>query len=128
MICNAFIDYTPLKNSTIKGLGDPVTAHGQGTIFVNFAINGKTICHQLRDVLHVPDAPNCLLSIPRIDKAQGHVEMKGGECILKDKEGIIIGEGNLSGRLYILEAKTQFPSQKKANYAASNKLTWDQWH
>ena len=54
--------------------------------------------------------------------------MKGGECILKDKEGIIIGKGNLSGRLYILEAKTQFPSQEKANYAASNKLTWDQWH
>ena len=86
------------------------------------------ICHQLWDVLHVPDAPNCLLSIPHIDEAQGHVEMKGGECILKDKEGIIIRKGNLSGRLYILEAKTQFPSQEKANYTASNKLTWDQWH
>ena len=86
------------------------------------------ICHQLRDVLHMPDAPNCLLSIPRIDEAQGHVEMQGGKCTIKDKNGIIIGKGNLSGRLYILEAKTQFPSQEKANYAASNKLTWDQWH
>ena len=69
-IRNAFIDYTPLKDSTIKGLGDPVTAHGRGTILVNFAVNGKMIRHQLRDVLHVPDAPNCLLSIPCIDEAQ----------------------------------------------------------
>jgi hypothetical protein len=76
----------------------------------------------------MPDAPNCLLSIPHIDEAQRHVEMKGGECIIKDKREIIIGKGNLSGRLYILEAQTQFPSQEKANYAASNKLTWDQWH
>jgi transposase InsO family protein len=127
-IRDAFIDYIPLKDSTIKGLGDPVTAHGRGTVIVNFAINGNTIRHQLRDVLHVPDAPNCLLSIPRIDEAQGHVEMQGGECIIKDKKGIIIGKGSLSERLYILEAQTQFPSQEKANYTASNKLTWDQWH
>ena len=69
-IRNAFIDYTPLKDSTIKGLGDPVMAHGRGTILVNFAVNGKMIRHQLRDVLHVPDAPNCRLSIPCIDEAQ----------------------------------------------------------
>ena len=62
-------------------------------------------------------------NIPRIDEAQGHVEMKGGECILKDKKRIIIGKGSLSERLYILEAQTQFPSQEKTNYAASNKLT-----
>ena len=44
-------------------------AHGCGTILVDFAINGKMICHQLCDVLHVPDAPNCLLSIPHINEA-----------------------------------------------------------
>ena len=27
-IHDAFFDYIPLKDSTIKGLGDPVTAHG----------------------------------------------------------------------------------------------------
>ena len=107
-IRDAFIDYTPLKDSTIKGLGDPVTAHGRGTVIVDFTINGKTIHHQLRDVLHMPDAPNCLLSIPRIDEAQGPVEMQGGECKIKDKNGIAIGKGNLSGRLYIMEARTQF--------------------
>ena len=128
VIHDTFVNYIPLKDSTIKGLGDPVTAHGCGTIIVNFAINGNTICHQLHDMLHVPDAPNCLLSIPCIDEAQGHVEMQDGKCIIKDKNEIIIGKGSLSERLYILEAQTQFLSQEKANYTASNKLTWDQWH
>jgi hypothetical protein len=76
----------------------------------------------------VPDAPNCLLSILHIDKTHEHVKMKEGKCIIKDKKGIIIGKGSLSERLYILKAQTQFQSQKKANYVASNKLTWDQWH
>ena len=34
----------------------------------------------------------------------------------------------VDGRLYIMEARIQFWSQEKANYAASNKLTWDQLH
>ena len=63
-IRDAFIDYTPLKDSTIKGLGTPVTAHGRGTVLVDFPLNGKTIRHQLHDTLYVPDAPNCLVSIP----------------------------------------------------------------
>ena len=84
VIHDTFVNYIPLKDSTIKGLGDSVTAHGCGTIIVNFAINGNTIRHQLHDMLHVSDAPNCLLSISRINKAQGHVEMQDGECIIKD--------------------------------------------
>ena len=55
-ICDAFIDYIPLKDSTIKGLGDPVMAHRHRTVLVNFTINRKMIHHQLHDVLHVPDA------------------------------------------------------------------------
>jgi len=90
-IHDAFIDYKPLKDSTIKGLGNPVMAHGRGTVLVDFAINGKAIRHQLHDVLHVPGAPNCLLSVPRIDEAQGHVEFSNGECTLKDKKGILLG-------------------------------------
>jgi len=128
-IRDAFTDYTSLKNSTIQGLGsDPVTAHGRGTILVDFAVNGETIRHQLRDVLHVPGAPNCLLSVPRIDEAQGHVEFSNGECTLKDKKGNTIGKGSLFDRLYILKARAQLTSQEKANYASPEKLSWDQWH
>ena len=77
----------------------------------------------------MPDAPNCLVSIPHIDQAKGHTEMKGGQCTIWDKNGTVIGKGSLSSdRLYILDAQTNFPSQEKADYTASNKLTWDQWH
>ena len=44
VICDAFIDYTPLKDSTIKGLGDPVMAHRCGTVLVDFAVNGTGTC------------------------------------------------------------------------------------
>jgi hypothetical protein len=103
-IHDAFIDYTPLKDSTIKGLGNPVTAHGCRMVLVDFALNGKTICHKLRDVLHMPGAPNCLLSVSCIDEAQGHVEFSNGGCTLKDKRGNTIGKGSLFDRLYILKA------------------------
>jgi hypothetical protein len=97
-------------------------------VLVDFALNGKTICHKLHDVLHMPGALNCLLSVPRIDEAQGHVEFSNGGCTLKDKRGNTIGKGSLFDRLYILKAQAQLTSHEKANYASSNKLTWDQWH
>lgn len=59
---DAFIDYFPLYNSTIKGIGLMLaTAMGKGTIKINMSVNGQMITHKLQDVLHVPDAPNCLL-------------------------------------------------------------------
>jgi hypothetical protein len=68
------------------------------------------------------------VSVPRIDEAQGHVEFRNRECIVKDKMGNIIGKGNLFDRLYLLEARAKLVGQEKANYASPNKLTWDQWH
>ena len=88
------MEYTPLKNSTIQGLG-LVSAKGQGTVAVKFALGGKHIRHTLRNVLHVPDAPNCLLSVPRLDEGKGHVEFNNGTSILKDKNGSVIGKGHL---------------------------------
>jgi len=104
-IREAFTEYHPLKNSTIQGVGgDHVMAHGRGTVLVNFSINGKTVRHQLRDVLHVPEAPNCLLLISRLDENGGHVEFKDAKCILKDKKNNVIGLGRRTSRLYLLEA------------------------
>ncbi|TFK17284.1 hypothetical protein FA15DRAFT_555832, partial [Coprinopsis marcescibilis] len=84
--------------------------------------------HTLRDVLHVPDAPNCLLSVSRFDDAGGKIEFESGKCILKDKNGRIVGAGHKHGRLYRLHARAQLLGQERTNYAASIKLTWDQWH
>ena len=129
LIHDAFINYIPLKYSTIKGLGDPVMAHRQGTILVDFVINGKMICHQLWEVLHICAwCPKLSFIHPSYWWGTGTCGNARWRIYIKGQKGNYHWEGSLSRRLYILEAKTQFPSQEKANYAASNKLTCDQWH
>lgn len=132
-ICNqrdAFIDYHPLTNSTIDGIGPtPATASGRGSIKVNFSVDGKIITHHLSNVLHVPNASNCLLSGTRFDDAGGEFIGGKGKCILKDKSGKIVGTGIKTGGLYLLDARAQLLGQERTNYSnAPNKLSWDQWH
>ena len=45
---DTFIDYYPLNNSTITGIGPtPATALGKGTVMVHMSVSGQTIPHQL---------------------------------------------------------------------------------
>ena len=131
-ICNqreAFINYTPLKNSPVQGLGSiPAQAAGCGTVIVNFAVKGDNIQHKLQDVPHVPEAPNSLLSVSRIDDSGGHVSFQGGKCELYSKFNQLIGTGVKTGRLYLLNARAQLQTKEQANLAAPRKLSWDQWH
>lgn len=61
---DAFTKFTPLQNAKIGGIGPtPAIAKGRGTVTLNFDVNGKTMRHQLSDVLYIPDAPNCLLLV-----------------------------------------------------------------
>lgn len=106
----AFTDYTPLHDATIHGLGShPITTQGCGTVIVNFNVDGKIIQHTLREVLHAPDAENCLLSISRFDAGGGDIQFKDGKAIL-------------------LDARVELPGQERANFASTQKLSWDQWH
>ena len=52
---------------------------------VNFKFDGQSIKHILRNVLHVPKAPNCLLSIPCLAIGGGRVEFNGNGCQLYAK-------------------------------------------
>ena len=58
---------------------------GRGTIRIKFDFDGKQFIHQLRDTLYVPNVPNCLLSLSRIDDGGGSVDFKDGICWIKDK-------------------------------------------
>jgi hypothetical protein len=66
-IKDAFINYIPSNDATITGIGPEGTpALGIGTVAINFDIEGKQIRHLLRNTLHAPNAPNCLVSISRL--------------------------------------------------------------
>ncbi|KAJ2925473.1 hypothetical protein H1R20_g11620, partial [Candolleomyces eurysporus] len=124
----AFTTYTPLKNATVSGIGpNPAVTRGRGTVTVNFAVDGKTMQHTLQNVLHVPEAPNCLLSIPRLDESGGWAEMKGGKCTLRDKTSRTIGYGWKVNRMYKLEARANLQDER-AQYAKPKYLSWEQWH
>ncbi|KAF9538360.1 hypothetical protein CPC08DRAFT_600673, partial [Agrocybe pediades] len=108
---------------------DTATTSHICTVLVNFMVDGKTITHRLREVLHIPDAANCLLSGTQIDDAGGEFSGGNGRCTLKDKSGNVIGTGVKRGRLYLLNAIAQLHNPEKANFTnATSTQTWDQWH
>ena len=127
---DAFIEYYPLENATINGIGpNPAIPTGRGTVIVNFSVEGKIIPHRLSNVLHVPNAANCLLSGTRFDEGGGTFIGGNGKCSLKDRNGRVVGTGNKTERLYLLDARAQLLGQERTNYAStSQKRTWDQWH
>ena len=123
----AFVDYFPLKDSTVKGIGkEPATAAGIGTILLDFNVDNKTIGHQIKNVLHVPEAPNSLLSVSRFDEAGGTIDFKDGKCFLRNKGGQLVGTGVKQDRLYLLGAKTRVVAESA--HAASTSKSWNEWH
>ena len=127
-IRDAFSGYVPLKGMTIEGVGGkPVPVEGRGDVSVEFTVNGKTIRHKLKETLHVPDAPNCLYSVSRLDEGGGGTLFKSGECYLKDGKGLVIGLGTKKNRLYVLKARTSAPATT-AMLSSPSKPSWDQLH
>ena len=126
---DAFTEYTQLSNVTVQGIGKgQVEVEGQGTVVVKFSVEEKIIQHQLREVLHIPDTLNCLLSISQLDDSGGHVDFREGGCRLFEAKNQVIGEGWKVNRLYQLYARAELPGRERANLAASKAPTWDQWH
>jgi hypothetical protein len=124
----AFIDYTEV-NSEVHGVGpNPAIVKGRGTVVVNFKVDGHMIRHTLRNVLHVPEATNCLLSISGLMIGGGWVEFKGNRCVLHSKKNEIIGKGRMMGMLFLLDARADLSGPHRTQYASSQRLSWDQWH
>ena len=98
-------------------------------MLVKFSVNGKIIPHQLSNVLHVPNVANCLFSGTQFDDSGGTFIGGNGKCVFKDKTGRVVGTGNKTDRLYLLDARAQLLGQERTNYASTTqKQTWDQWH
>jgi hypothetical protein len=65
--------------------------------------NLPTICEMC---CTIRDAPNCLLSLSRIDDAGGRVEFGKGMCWIRNGKDVIVGSEEKHQRLYLLKAKT----------------------
>ena len=127
-IREAFTDFQTVSE-TLNGVGEKGAAVlGRGTVKVRFKFDGKEFIHQLRDTLYAPNAPNCLLSLSRLDDVGGKVEFDDGKCWIKDKGKRVIGMGDKHQRLYLLRARAILNGEEQANFASTGKLTWDQWH
>ena len=85
------------------------------------------LSHKLQHVLYIPKAPNCLLSVSQLDEKDGRIIFHKRQCYLEDKNGNIIGYGQMQGRLYLLDASAA-QSKEFSHYVSQPKLSWDQWH
>ena len=125
---NVFKEYKELNDETIKGIGGQrITAAGRGTVILTFEVNGKKILHTLRDVLHVPNAENNLVSIGRIDASGNRMVFGEGNCQIMHK-GHVVGEGKLTRNLYLLRAKAQEWSERAMVAKEGENESWDEWH
>jgi hypothetical protein len=122
-----YSEFFPIKATPVRGIGTPATALGYGTAEIIFKVKGKAITHKLKNILYIPEAPNCLLSVSRFDEMGGRIIFHRKQCFLEDKGGDIIGYGQMRGRLYLLDTKSN-QSKEFSNYASQPKLSWDQWH
>ena len=67
------------------------------------------------------------MSLSRIDDGGGSVDFKDRLCWIRNGNKII-GKGYKQQRLYMLHARAILTEKEMANYASTEKLSWDQWH
>ena len=90
---------------------------------------GKNAIHTLANVLHIPSAPSCLLFIPKSNETvHGQVILKENKVILLNNKGTIIGTGNKSRKLYVMQA-VSIPGPVLVLLAIPTTSTsWEIWH
>ena len=60
---NAYTDFYSIQGTPVCGIGTPAIALGYGSLSLDFRVSGKPLTHKLKNVLYIPKAPNCLLSV-----------------------------------------------------------------
>jgi len=90
---NAYTGFYPIQGTPVCGIGTPAIALGYGSLSIDFRVSRKTLTHKLKNALYIPEAPNCLLSVSRLDKNDGKFIFHHWKCQLENKEGSIIGHG-----------------------------------
>ena len=109
----------------VTGVGGKTPVLGIGTVLLMLKVGEQSIQHTLKDVLHVPDSDNALLSLTAFDRAGGQTICGGGECKLT-KNGKVLSIGKQRGKLYYMEIDQG--SEPSARSAKSTAVSWDDRH
>ncbi|KAF8285293.1 hypothetical protein DL93DRAFT_2069451, partial [Clavulina sp. PMI_390] len=106
-----------------------MTGCGVGTVTLLATVNGKSSRVLLKDVVHMPSALNCLLSIRKFDDAGGSAQFKSKNVNIFGADGKIVLQGQAHNRIYRLNARAIETPAERANFAHHKRaLTWDEWH
>ncbi|MGK2912533.1 MAG: hypothetical protein ACSLE1_22465, partial [Sphingobium sp.] len=95
-----FTSYTPIE-CNIEGVGgSAIRALGRGTVRLITKINGHDHSLFIHEVLHAPDAVNCLLSISKLDQLGYESRFKSGIVTHYSPDGNILATGSIQRRVY----------------------------
>lgn len=116
-----FIDYQPAL-SIVRGLTESshLVSTGSGTVRLVAVVNGRRTKRFLNDVLHVPCAPHCALSIQKVCQAGFSVRLtKGGAGVQRDATSTTILRTNPTRGGSLIDAKA------RTNAEQSSKAWWN---
>ena len=87
-----FATYQPVTGKAVAiANGHRIPAKGRGDINVDIEVNGRSKTGVFRDVLHAPGMAYNLLSVLRLTEAGLSVNFNGQDCIIRSKNGRVIG-------------------------------------
>ena len=124
---------------SIQGVGLTSNALGRGSVTLTSKIGDKYIPIKLNDVIYAPFAPNCLLSLGRIDKTPGaKICWKGDGIILIEKSGQpVIRAKSTDNYVYLVHGKADLysnhppipkPLQETVSLAMTPTISWNEAH
>jgi transposase InsO family protein len=122
-----FETYTAIK-TRVRGIGSTAKAIGRGSVTLQCKINGKTRLLNLKSVLHIPDAPNNLVSIGRLEDAGGWMKIKTRRLTLMNGQDETIATGNYVNRMYLLDAESVQPKEEALVASSKETVTWEELH
>ena len=99
---------------------------GRGTVQILTNLWNQTKTLTLKDVLYVPEAPNCLFSLGRVDEKGGFMTIKGGQMRIYDSSKDLAAIAIRQDQLYYLRAQMKWT--RDIAHISTTKITWTELH
>lgn len=122
----AFINYTPISNSTVDlGADSRANIVGQGDVVLRIIVRGKSVRCTIKNVRHVPTLRYQLLSVLTMGKLGVRSSFDGGGYVMRHiASGQALACGRVTNNLYALNVDNDCKPPDKALIA--NLSLWHQ--